>query len=98
MMSYILDQDNDGKSQLIKDLEDPDRLIELAWFATQGPKMLSELNKHWKKQLSDLRAENKKLQAKLEKKDTKASTFVVPPTKQEEPKTYESAWDNSGLI
>lgn len=46
MMSYILDQDQEGKSQLIHDLEDPDRLIELAWFATQGPKMLSELNKH----------------------------------------------------
>lgn len=30
MMSYILDQDADGKSQLVKDLEDPDRLIEIA--------------------------------------------------------------------
>lgn len=98
MMSYILDQDQEGKSQLIHDLEDPDRLIELAWFATQGPKMLSELNKHWKKQLSDLRAENKKLQSKLDKANNKASTFVVPPTKKEEPKAYKSAWDNSGLI
>lgn len=97
MMAYILNQDNEGKSQLVHDLEDPDRLIELAWFATQGPKMMSELNKHWKKQLSDLRAENKKLQAKLDK-NSKASTFVVPPTKKEEPKTYQSAWDNSGLI
>lgn len=97
MMSYILDQDSEGKSQLVRDLEDPDRLIELAWFATQGPKMMSELSKHWKKQLSDLRAENKKLQAKSDK-NPKASTFVVPPTKKEEPKTYQSAWDNSGLI
>ena len=97
MMSYILDQDQDGKSQLVRDLEDPDRLIELAWFATQGPKMMSELNKHWKKQLSDLRAENKKLQAKLDK-NNKTSTFVVPPTSKEEPKEYNSPWDNSGLI
>ena len=46
MMSYILDQDSEGKSQLIRDLEDPDRLIEIAWFSTQGPKMLSELSKY----------------------------------------------------
>ena len=98
MMSYILDQDSDGKSQLVKDLEDPDRLIELAWFATQGPKMMSELSKHWKKQLGEARAEIKKLQSQLDKKDNKTSTFVVPPTKTEEPKAYKSAWDNSGLI
>ena len=99
MMSYILDQDDEGKSQLVKDLEDPDRLIELAWFATQGPKMMSELNKHWKKQLADARAETKKLQNQLDKLKNKTSTFVVPPTKQEEPnKDYSSAWDNSGLI
>ena len=30
MISYILDQDADGKSQLVKDLENPDTLIELA--------------------------------------------------------------------
>lgn len=30
MMSYILDQDSNGKSQLARDLEDPDRLIELS--------------------------------------------------------------------
>ena len=100
MMSYILDQDGDGKSQLVRDLEDPDRLIELAWFATQGPKMMSELNKHWKKQLADVRSENKKLQSQLDKlKNNKASTFVVPPTKQDKKIEDEpSAWDNSGLL
>lgn len=30
MLSYILDQDAEGKSQLVRDLEDPDTLIELA--------------------------------------------------------------------
>lgn len=98
MMSYILDQDQDGKSQLVKDLEDSDRLIELAWFMTQGPKMMSELSKHWKKQLADARAETKKVQNELDKLKNKASTFVVPPTKKEEPKEYKSPWDNSGLI
>ena len=30
MISYVLDQDSENKSQLVKDLENPDRLIELA--------------------------------------------------------------------
>ena len=100
MMSYILDQDNNGKSQLIRDLEDPDRLIELAWFMTQGPKMMSELSKHWKKQLSDERAKVKKLESQLEKSKNKTSTFVVPPTNNKQEKTTDryDPWDNSGLI
>ena len=62
MISYILDQDSDNKSQLVKDLEDPDRLIEIAWFSTQGPKMLSELTKYWKGLLTKERDLNHKLQ------------------------------------
>lgn len=99
MMSYILDQDREGKSQFVRDLEDPDRLIELAWFATQGPKMMSELSKHWKKQLSDARSENKKLQAQLDKLNGKSSTVIVPKNnKKEEKQDYSSPWDTSGLI
>ena len=96
MMSYILDQDADGKSQLVKDLEDPDRLIEIAWFSTQGAKALSELTKYWKGLLSEARSENKKLQAKLDKV-SKNNTVVVPPSTPE-PSKVGSAWDNSGLI
>lgn len=100
-MSYILDQDADGKSQLVKDLEDPDRLIELAWFSTQGAKVLSELTKYWKGLLSNERAENKKLQAKLDKlSKAEHSTVIRTPEKPEENKQISggSIWDNSGLI
>lgn len=96
MMSYILDQDAEGKSQLVRDLEDPDRLIEIAWFSTQGAKALSELTKYWKGLLSEARSENKKLQAKLDKV-SKNNTVVVPPSTPE-PSKIGSAWDNSGLI
>jgi hypothetical protein len=81
MMSYILNQDSEGKSQLVRDLEDPDRLIEIAWFSTQGPKMLSELTKYWKGLLAEERAENKKLQAKLDKIN-KTGTSTVVSTRQ----------------
>ena len=95
MISYILDQDSENKSQLVRDLEDPDRLIEIAWFSTQGPKMLSELTKYWKGLLTKERDLNHKLQEKLDKL-SKQSSVVVTPTK--EPKLEGSIWDNSGLI
>ena len=99
MMSYILDQDSEGKSQLIKDLEDPDRLIEIAWFSTQGPKVLSELSKYWKGLLANERAENKKLQAKLDKASKVNNSTVVSLPREESIKNHEgSIWDNSGLI
>ena len=100
MISYILDQDADGKSQLVKDLENPDTLIELAWLRTQGAEVLSSVTKYWKETLAEARAENKKLQAQIDKLNKKnGSTVVVPkaPHVKEDTKAY-SAWDNSGLI
>lgn len=100
MISYILDQDADGKSQLVKDLEDPNTLIELAWLRTQGAEVLSSVTKYWKETLAASRAENKKLQAQIDKLNKKnGSTVVVPkaPHVKEDTKAY-SAWDNSGLI
>ena len=105
MMSYILDQDAEGKSQLVKDLEDPNTLIQLAWYATQGARAFSELTKYWKGLLSESRNNIKKLEAKLEKanleKANKNNTVVVPPSTKnniESKSEYGSAWDNSGLI
>ena len=100
MISYILDQDADGKSQLVKDLENPDTLIELAWLRTQGAEVLSSVTKYWKETLAAARAENKKLQAQIDKLNKKnGSTVVVPkaPHVKEDTEAY-SAWDNSGLI
>lgn len=98
MMSYILDQDSEGKSQLIRDLEDPDRLIELAWFSTQGPKVLSELSQYWKGLLANERAENKKLQAKIDKLTKTNTSTVVSVQKSNKLSNEKSVWDDSGLI
>lgn len=101
MISYILDQDENGKSQLVKDLEDPDALIELAWLRTQGAEVLSNITKYWKETLATERAENKKLRAQIEKLSKKGnSTVVVPSAPNDPPKDQKaySAWDNSGLI
>lgn len=100
MISYILDQDADGKSQLVKDLENPDALIELAWLKTQAADVLSNVTKYWKEMLATERAENKKLRSQLEKVNKKnESAVVIPrPLKTSESKEVYSAWDNSGLL
>lgn len=98
MMSYILDQDSEGKSQLVKDLEDPDRLMELAWFGTQGPKLLSELTQYWKNLLAEERATNKKLQSKIDKLSGTSTTTTVKPPKNNTKNTFSSVWDGSDLL
>lgn len=100
MLSYILDQDAEGKSQLVHDLENPDTLIELAWLRTKGAQVLSGLTQYWKKLLADERSTNKKLQSQIEKLNKKGSSSVIVPQDplQKKINVGESVWDNSGLI
>jgi hypothetical protein len=36
ILNYLLTQDKDGKSQLVKDIEDPAKLIEIAYYMLYG--------------------------------------------------------------
>lgn len=100
MLSYILDQDAEGKSQLIRDIEDPDRLIELALLRTKGPEILSSVTKYWKEQLKETRAENKRLQAQLDKINKRNDSAVIIPQEPKNKKdaAHRTAWDNSGIF
>lgn len=97
MLAYILDQDSEGKSQLVRDLENPDALIELAWLRTKGADILSDMTQYWKKLLADERSTNRKLQSQIDKLK-KGSSSVIAPQNKESMKTEGSVWDNSGLI
>lgn len=99
MLSYLLDQDSEGKSQFVRDIENPDTLIELAWLRTQGAELLSGMTQYWKDLLSKERKENKRLQSQIDKLNKKSSMSVVmPKTNTNELKPTRSIWDNSGLI
>ena len=100
IISYLLDQGPDGKSQFVKDVEDPKALIEMAWFRTKGAEVLSELNRYWKDELKKERKEIARLKSQLEKQTRKNDSVVVQPTLPTEPKrrTIGSAWDNSDLL
>jgi hypothetical protein len=43
---YILNQDEDGRTQFFKDLNDPKILVELAWFALYGKDAISDISNY----------------------------------------------------
>lgn len=55
IFSYILDQDENGASQFFKDLNDPQVLIELAWFRLFGKDAISGISQYYKSLLKESR-------------------------------------------
>ena len=80
MMRYLVERDKDGKSQLIRDLEDPNALIQLAYYRTRERDNLTGLTRYWKNELANERKEKAKLQKELDKyKNKEKNSFVVSP-------------------
>lgn len=77
IMSYLLDQDSQGKSQLVKDLEDPNTLIQLAWLRLQGQNAIANTSYYWKETLKETRKENARLQKEINKLKGKKDNSVV---------------------
>lgn len=67
MLNYLLTPGTDGRSQFDKDLSDPNALIELAWFRTQGRNTINGISQYWKHELSKTRKELAKAQKELAK-------------------------------
>ena len=67
VLSYLLDRDSSGRSEFIKDLEDPSKLVQLAWFMKQGNEVFSGISKYWKDTLKKERQETNKLRKELDK-------------------------------
>ena len=100
ILAYLLNQDKDGKSQFVKDIENPDMLIELAWHRINGRNTLSGVTQYWKNVLKEERKERAKLEKQLEKYKTKESTTVIKnrETATNSPSSNLDFWDKSGLI
>ena len=88
MMRYLLERDKDGKSQLVRDLEDPQALIELAYYRTRERDNLTGLTRYWKKVLADERKEKASLQKELDKyknKENNSSVVTQPKSQSRKP-------------
>lgn len=101
VLDYLLNQDSEGKSQFVKDLENPTTLIELAWLKTQGRSVIDNSTRYWKDLLKETRKEKAKLEKELESYRNKESQSVVVPKPINQSKdqnsnfkTFDTVWDN----
>ncbi|MEG0773673.1 hypothetical protein [Clostridium sp.] len=69
--NYVLNQDENGATQFFKDLNDPKRLVELAWFALYGKDAVSDISNYWKSQLKTTRSTESKPQTTIVTSDGK---------------------------
>lgn len=94
IMSYLLDQDSQGKSQLVRDLEDPNTLVQLAWLRLQGQNAISDTTRYWKDTLKETRKENARLQKEIERlKNNKGGNTVVVPVDKNDKKNMSQVWN-----
>ena len=75
ILGYLLDQDKDGKSQFVKDIENPNTLIELAWYRTHGRDVIDGISQYWKDILKNERKKIASLEKQLE--NTKSNKTVI---------------------
>ena len=78
ILAYLLDQDQEGKSQLVRDIEDPAELIKLSWYKLYGDETFKHITTYWKGLLKDARRENAKLTKQIEKYKNGSNTVVAP--------------------
>ena len=99
ILAYLLNQDKDGKSQFVKDIENPDTLIELAWYRINGQTTLSGVTQYWKNILKEERKERASLEKQLEKYKSKENKTVIKNRETtNSPGGNLDFWDKSGLI
>lgn len=92
IFSYILDQDENGASQFFKDLNDPQVLVELAWYRLFGKDAISGISQYYKSLIKETRKP-----AAPKNEPPKPSTII--PTNEEKnksnpDKSIASLWDD----
>lgn len=98
ILQYLFDVDAEGKSQLVKDIQDPRKLIKLAWYQTNGDQMMTGLTRYWKDQLAQERAKSRKLEEQISR--MKGDRSFVAPRKDDDrnERSIGSIWDKTNLI
>lgn len=77
---YILQKDENGATQFFKDLNDPDKLVKMAWFYKYGEQAIADITNYWKHQLKDTRKREKPVTTVKQDSKTKDSSFTNPNT------------------
>ena len=80
ILAYLLDQDKDGKSQFVKDIENPAALIELAYYRTHGRDTIEGITRYWKDVVKADRKKIASLEKQLENQKIKGNKTVIVPS------------------
>lgn len=100
MLNYLLTQDSEGKSQFVKDIENPATLIKIAYYMQCGDEVLANTSRYYKNIIAEDRKKISSLEKKLEKqaKSKDNNTVVVSSSKNNNPTSspsgYPKRWDD----
>lgn len=98
MLGYLLNQDAEGKSQFVRDIEDPAKLIRIAYFMQYGDELLSNTARYYKSIIAEDRKKISKLERQIVKQDKpKDNNSVVISSKKDNnssPTGYPKRWDD----
>lgn len=98
-LAYLLTKDKEGKTKFVRDIEDPEQLIQLAWFMTHGNDIISGISQYWKELLKEERKQTKKQTKPTETQRINSNAFkLVEEETKKKGGDYDSIWANSGLI
>lgn len=94
--SFILDSDAAGVRYLAKAVNDPQTLVQMAWFALKGPEAMRQISEYYKHQITEVSKANYKKgfeDAKAGKTSNPAKTVVKRPNQQTGRKSNPSIYD-----
>lgn len=92
ILSYLLDKDAQGKTQFVRDIENPDVLIELAYLRMCGAEMLSASTQYWKDQIKAAHRETTRY------KNQPKDNVIITPDPKGRKADPSSPWDYTGLV
>lgn len=79
ILTYILDKDLNGNSSFIKDLDDPKKLFELAWYSVKGKEAFNIIHDYYKKEIENVRKASYKKGIDEAKTSTRSVNTQVTP-------------------
>ena len=101
VLSYLLEQDSEGKSQFVRDIENPERLVQLAWLAIQGMQTITETSRYWKDILKSERKKITTLEKEVETLKTQGTNTVIVDNTKKDPEKISgmgSVWNSQDIL
>ncbi len=76
LYEFIVGYDNAGNNWFSKALQNPDTIVQMAWFALNGEKMIQDINEYYKKEIANVRKESYNKGVNDTKNKDNKSTFI----------------------